>query len=69
MEEEHRASELTCPFFVPESGGSVHGTHLASHGEVRRCRGPKCAVWMGTAAEGRCAFLAIAEALTRTGAD
>ena len=66
MEEEHRASELTCPFFAPEPGGSISGTHLASHSDARRCRGHKCAVWLGSAEEGRCAFVAIAEALTHT---
>jgi hypothetical protein len=64
MENETQAAARTCPFYTPETGGSASGGHLASHGDPRRCREVKCAVWSGDE-EGRCAFVAIAEALTK----
>jgi hypothetical protein len=63
MEEEPRFSLLVCPFYTPEAGTSVSGTHMAAHSEARRCRGPKCALWIGTEEEGNCAFAVIAHAL------
>jgi hypothetical protein len=65
MEHETDGSSLTCPFYVPEGGASAHGTHIASTGDARRCRGLKCAVWVGREGEGRCALVAIAEALAQ----
>ena len=68
MEEEAHASHLSCPFYTPEAASSAHGTNLASHADARRCRGTRCALWLGADESGRCAFLAIAEGLSKNAA-
>jgi hypothetical protein len=65
MEEDLHMQSRSCPFYVPEGSSSAHGTNLASHSDSRRCRGAKCAIWIGTAEEGSCSVLAIAQALSK----
>ena len=65
MEEDAHIQSTSCPFYVPEGSSSAHGTNLASHSDSRRCRGAKCAIWLGSAEDGCCSFLAMAQALSK----